>query len=73
MTHSRHSRPYPWYSESWGACDEDAPSLRCELTAAAAAEDVRLLLLQQRQGVFGMLEIRSQVGRGAAGYLLMLE
>ena len=45
--------------------------MRCELTAAA--EDVRLLLLQQRQGVFGMLEIRSQVGRGAAGYLLMLE
>jgi len=46
--------------------------MRCELTAAPA-EDVRLLLLQQRQGVFGMLEIRSQVGRGAAGYLLMLE
>jgi hypothetical protein len=43
--------------------------LRCELTAAAA-EDVRLLL--EARG-FGMLEIRSQVGRGAAGYLLMLE
>ena len=62
MTQSGHTRPNPWLLRIEGACDEHAPSLRCDL-AARAADAWRVVRIHRRHRVRRVLQIGPQVVR----------